>query len=340
MNSTGSNTGATNPNPPHGRPPVAPEAPRSPAPPTPPAVVYTGLLYILLLASLSMVLIRQPSLQASTLIAISCVLALLPISIMVAYRFGSAGDLERRFTEVSRSLEQFTQEGGLSESARRVIHRRQEREILRRAIEQDIQSEDWDAAMVLVKELAERFGYRQDAEEYRARIERVRAQTTDRRVVEDLTRLDEHIRSRHWAEAYAEAARVQRLYPDSHRVHGLRERVDEARASYRKEIERAFLLAAERERVEDAMDLLKELDQYLTPTEAEPYKEVARGVIGKLKENLGVRFKLVVHDQRWEEAVTVGERIISEFPNTRMAAEVREMLPRLRERLGAVGVRG
>lgn len=336
MNSSGTSTGGTGPG---ATPPKSPESPRGDRTATPAAVVYTGLLFMLLLASLSLVLVRQPGLQASTLIAISCVLALLPISIMAAYRFGTAGDLDRRLTEVSRCLEQFTQEGGLSESARRVIHRRQEREILRRAIEQDIQSEDWDAAMVLVKELAERFGYRQDAEEYRSRIERVRAQTTDRRVVDDLTRLDEHIRSRRWAEAYAEAARVQRLYPDSHRVHGLRERVDEARAIYRRELERGFLMAAERERVEDAMELLKELDQYLTPTEAEPYKEVARGVIGKLKENLGVRFKLVVQDQRWEEAVTVGERIIGEFPNTRMAAEVREMLPRLRERLGAVGAR-
>ena len=304
---------------------------------TPSAVVWTAGLFALLIGALTLLFLRQPALQGSALIGIACVLALMPISLLAAYRSGAAASVERKVAEMTLALDRFTQEGGLSESARRVIHRRQEREILRRAIEQDIQAEDWDAAMVLVKELAERFGYRHDAEEFRGRIERVRAQTTDRKVVEGLTRLDELIRGRNWAEAYAEAARVQRLYPDSHRVHALRERVDEARAIYRKELERGFLLAAERERVDEAMELLKELDQYLTPTEAEPYKEVARGVIGKAKENLGVRFKLTVQDQRWHEAMSVGERIVHEFPNTRMAAEVREMMPKLRERIGAAG---
>jgi tetratricopeptide (TPR) repeat protein len=299
----------------------------------PAALLWTAALFAFLMIALTLVLLNQPALQGSALIAIAIVVGLLPISIIAASRTGATSKIESNIEHMSRSLDQFTQEGGLSESARRVIHRREEREILRRAIEQDIQSQDWDAAMVLVKELAERFGYRHDAEEFRARIERVRAQTTDLRVVDALTRLDELIRGRNWTEAYAEAARVQRLYPDSHRVHALRERVDEARAIYRKELERGFLIAAERERVEEAMELLKELDQYLTPTEAEPYKEVARGVIGKLKENLGVRFKLTVQDQRWEEAIAVGERITSEFPNTRMAAEVRELMPKLRERV-------
>lgn len=312
-----------------------PERPRGNSP----VVLATAALFALLLIALSLVLINRPEMQGSALIAIACVLGLMPISLMAAYRSGAAAAIDRRLAELSLAIERFTQEGGLSESARRVIHRRQEREILRRAIEQDIQAGDWDAAMVLVKELAERFGYRHDAEEFRSRIERVRAQTTDAKVVDSLQKLDDLIRGRVWAEAYAEAARIQRLYPDSHRVHALRERVDEARAIYRKELERGFLLAAERERIEEAMELLKELDQYLTPTEAEPYKEVARGVIGKLRENLGVRFKLVVQDQRWDEAVSVGERIIREFPNTRMAAEVRELLPTLRDRAGAGSLR-
>src|SRR5690606_11575481 len=145
----------------------------------------------------------------------------------------------------------------------------------------DIADEDWDAAMVLVKELAERFGYRADAEEFRNRVERARAQTLDRHVMDALAVLDEHIRLRRWPEAYAEAARITRLYPESHRVDGLRERVDDARSRYRKDLERRFLLAAEREQIDDAMTLLKELDLYLTPSEAAPFQEVARGVIGK-----------------------------------------------------------
>lgn len=269
------------------------------------------------------------------LVAVAC--GVLPVTLIVAWAMrGQRSGGDRSIAQLANAINTMTQESGLSEGAKRVLHRRQERELLRRAIEQDIQDQDWDAAMVLVKELAERFGYRADAEEFRAKIERARLQTLDRQVMDALNHLDDLIRTRHWTEAYAEAARIQRLYPESHRIDGLRERVDESRQRYRKDLERQFLIAAQREQLDEAMTLLKELDQYLTPSEAAPLEEVARGVVVKSRENLGVRFKLMVQDHHWAEAVEAGERIVAEFPNTRMADEVRELLPVLRERSASV----
>ncbi len=269
------------------------------------------------------------------LVAVAC--AVMPITLIGAWAVrGQARGLDRTLMELARALSTMTQEAGLSEGAKRVLHRRQERELLRRAIEQDIQDEDWDAAMVLVKELAERFGYRADAEEFRTRIERARLQTLDRQVVDALGALDDLIRANNWTESYAEAARIQRLFPESHRVDGLRERVDESRQRYRRELERKFLVAAQREQLDEAMSLLKELDQYLTPGEAAPLEEVARGVVVKSRENLGVRFKLMVQDHQWAEALEAGERLVSEFPNSRMADEVRGLLPVLRERAASL----
>ena len=80
------------------------------------------------------------------------------------------------------------------------------------------------------------------------------------------------------------------------------------------------------------MELLKELDKYLTEQEAEPFRETARGVIGKKRDNLGVQFKIAVHDREWVRAMRVGEQIIQEFPNTKMCDEVRGMIDLLRER--------
>jgi hypothetical protein len=42
---------------------------------------------------------------------------------------------------------------------------------------------------------------------------------------------------------------------------------------------------------------------------------------------LGVQFALHVHDKNWLEALHIGRQITDEFPNSRMAAEVRERLP-------------
>jgi outer membrane protein assembly factor BamD (BamD/ComL family) len=63
-------------------------------------------------------------------------------------------------------------------------------------------------------------------------------------------------------------------------------------------------------------------------------EESARGVFRAKLHNLGVQFAICVTDQRWAEAIEVGEQIISEYPNTRMASEVRSKMDQLRARAG------
>lgn len=267
-------------------------------------------------------------------LAAAVVLALAPVALLLARpaRGGADATTHDDLRAVVKAIETMAQEGGLSEAAKRVIHRREEREILRKAIEQDIHDRDWNAAMILVKELAERFGYRQDAEEFRGRIERARAETLDAQVSEAIRRLDGMIDQQRWSDAMAEAASVERLFPDSPRVEGLRDRVVASRDRFKHELERRFLEAAQREDTDLAMMLLKELDLYLGEDEAERYREVARGVIGRARDNLGVRFKIAVQDKSWDAALEVAEQILQEFPNSRMAQEVREMVDGLRER--------
>lgn len=243
---------------------------------------------------------------------------------------------EERLAEVSQQVEHLASIGSLSDDARRVLNRARERDMLRRAIEEDISRQDWEAAMVLVKELADRFGYRADAEEFRQRIETHRFETQDKRVRDAISLLDGLIIQRRWDAAFGEAAKIGRLYPDSHRSEGLRGRVEQARGTYKAELERRFLEAARENDVDEAMELLKELDQYLTEEEAAPYRETARGVIGKARENLGALFKIYVQDHKWVEAVQVGDQIITQFPNTRMAAEVRSLIDGIRTKAAAM----
>lgn len=294
-----------------------------------PAVIALFLAVIAL--CIALLFTGGADMRGPAVLGIVFALCTLPMALRAAAD-ANAPSTRDSFDRVARSIERLTNEGGLSETAKRVIHRRQERDLLRTAIEQDIADGDYDAAMILARELADQFGYRADAEEFRGRIERLRAQSLDQAVVGALEGLQELIRVRKWAEAFAESARISRLYPESHRVGGLRERVEDARRRYKQDLERRFLMCAQREEVDQAMEILRELDQYLSESEAEPYREVARGVIGKARDNLGVRFKLAVQDRQWPEAVEVGERIVADFPNSRMAQEVREVLDTLRDR--------
>lgn len=265
---------------------------------------------------------------ASAFFAIVCVLTLI-WALQGLRQSIEEGRVDGQIADLAAAIRRLNEHSLLSDDARRLLNRAGERELLVRAIEEDIAAEEWDAATVLCNELAERFGYRQEAEQYRSRIEQARAAVTERRVADAIAQLDGLIVQRRWDAALREAARIKRLFPDSPRVENLRQRVEQARNVYKSDLERRFLEAAQENRIEEAMELLKELDGYLTETQAAPYREVARGVIGKARENLGAQFKLAVQDRRWAHAAAIGRRIINEFPNTRMATEVREMMDRI-----------
>jgi hypothetical protein len=299
------------------------------------ARMYLGLAVLLYAAALglSVGLVWQGRVELGVG-GVLLVLTLMPVAMIMIRRMTQGMDraLLDRVEQLSRDVRLLAEQSALSEEARRIIHREKEREILRRAIDEDIEAGQFDAALVLVRELAERFGFRADAEEYRRRIDRIREETIEREITDAIGVLDGLILQRRWNDALVQAARLQRLYPYSPRVEPLRERVEQARIAYKKDLERRFLLAAQEDRTDDALALLRELDAYLTPTEAEPLRELARGVIGKARLNLGAQFKLAVQDRRWAEAARVGESILNQFPNTRMAAEVRELLDGIRAR--------
>ncbi|MEO0484026.1 MAG: hypothetical protein AAF138_10435 [Planctomycetota bacterium] len=262
-----------------------------------------------------------------------------PITAMLARPQASAspgmGVLTEEVREVRRVLERFGEQAALSDDARRVLYRNRERELLRRAIEEDIGGRNWNAAIILCNELADRFGYRADAADFRKRIEQARAKTLNEEVAGAIGGLDTLIVQRRWTDALAEAARIQRLYPESPRTEQLPTRVERARQEYRRDLERRLLEASGGDRPEEAMELLKELDGYLTEQDAEQYREIARGVIGKARENLAAQFKLAVQDRQWETATIIGQRILDEFPNSRMAEEIGSMIDGIRQRAAA-----
>ncbi len=109
-----------------------------------------------------------PVVAAAGALGVIVTVALLPLVIASARRAASPAE---GLSTLREAIERVAEQQALSDDARRVIHRKRERELLRRAIEEDIAAQDWDAAMILVGELADRFGYRADAEEFRERVE-------------------------------------------------------------------------------------------------------------------------------------------------------------------------
>ncbi|MCE9591066.1 MAG: hypothetical protein K8S99_11135 [Planctomycetes bacterium] len=315
-----------------------------------PIVVVWGLVLVtfaMIMAIIAAILFRDPAaLEWSSekhagwaaLVAVAFVLAVLGAVVCItgAVRWALAAmptaELTRQVRELRGQLAMIDERLQHSDAAKRIIYREKDRDAMRRAIREDISKKEFESAMVMVTQMGQVYGYRQEAEDLREEVMRARASDLEAQINQSLAGFEKMLVDHEWDRAVAEAAKIQRLFPDSLKVRDLSKRAREARELYKHSVERQFLQAAERDDVELAMELLKELDKYLTEAEAGPFREVARGVIGKKRQNLGVQFKLAVQDKEWMQAVRVGEQVIREFPNTKMSDEVRGMLDLLRER--------
>jgi hypothetical protein len=239
-----------------------------------------------------------------------------------------------RLDELTNQLSALAEQLRWSDDARRILNRHATRDILRQAIEEEIAARDFDAAIVLIDRLAAEQGLRQEAEAFRHRIEQSRSPAREADLHQAILQLDELLAQHRWDVAAADAGRILRLYPESPKAQRLHDRVEQARSAHKVELERRFTAATEQGRLDEAMTTLKQLDEFLTEVEAEPYRELARGIIAQTRDTLGSDFKQAVQERRWTAAADLGSRIIAEFPNTRMAAEVREVIEGIRERIG------
>lgn len=235
-------------------------------------------------------------------------------------------------------LESINQRLLLSETAKKITYRSEDMSVLRKTLREDIKRGDYEAALVLVSDLAHAYGQREESEDFRAEIEDARQKDQQEKIAKGIAQLEAKLAGHDFDAAAKEAGRLQRLYPEDISVADSFSRVAVAKDQYKHELERSFLLANEREEIDQALEIMQKLDKLLTHEEAEPFREVARGVVGKKRDNLGVQFKLAVHDREWPQAVAAGEAIIKQFPNTRMADEVRQSIDQLRA--NAAGQRG
>lgn len=299
--------------------------------------LWTTILFtLLLLAGMAVVCLGvflaatkgQYEVLALGVVAVMIPAAVLPLMQQLADGEASGGGSAKQV----ELLEQISDRMRMSALSRRVADRQRDREQLRQAILEDIQKEDHEAALSLVEQMARDFGYVEEAEQYRQQIIDARHRQQEQRIEQAINDV-RNICARHdWDTAQREVDRLRRLYGSDHRIKALPYQIEQARQEHKRDLERTFLRAAEQGDTVNAMALLKELDRYLTPQEAAAYLETARGVIGQARENIAVRFRMAVSDKDWIEAGSVGEQIIREFPNSKMADEVRGMMDVLRER--------
>ena len=220
----------------------------------------------------------------------------------------------------------------LSDRAKQIAFRGKDLDALRRAIQEDIARQDWDAALKLADLVEHEFGYKAEAERLRTEI-RAKCEECTRRMLDDgMAAIDKHTAAEQWNNALREADKLIAAFPDNERIRSLPQEIENRRQSHKRQLVASWHEAVARHDIDGSIEILKQLDTYLTPKEAEGLQETARGIFREKLNSLGKQFASAVQEHRWNDAITVGDRIVRDFPNTRIAQEVREKMDVLRKR--------
>ncbi len=245
-------------------------------------------------------------------------------------------DLHDELERHGLKLEAIAESARISDAAKSIAHREEERKALRAAIYNDIDLHDWEAAGYPISEMERRFGCGEEAQRLRERLNEARSRFYDEEVAKALPLVHRLFDAHDWHRAAEEIGRLLAAFPDEPRFARLREELADRKELRKQQLVKEFSAAVERDDIDidTGMAILKELDQYLDREEAARLYESARKVVkGKLLQ-LGVRFRFAITEERWRDALEVAVSIMDEFPNSTMAREVEERLAILRERAG------
>ncbi len=219
----------------------------------------------------------------------------------------------------------------ISEAAKAIAFREDDKRSLREAVFERLKQNDFDGAYEVVDEIENHSEYRLLAEELRKQVGDYRNATHDERIDQAIAQIEKMFDGCQWVKASLQIESLIRANPSSEKLKTLRQRLVE-----RKEERKRILLAAwddavTRQETDRSLEILRELDMYLTPNEALALQEAAKDVFRTKLHNLGVQFALAVSDKHWASALEIGQQIVRDFPNSRMSGEIREKLHVLRQ---------
>lgn len=245
-------------------------------------------------------------------------------------------DLHELLKKFEQPVEITAENSQISDIARSITHREKERDVLRTAIREEIFKADWEAAYYLIDEMERRFGYREEADRLRQEVDDSRQVSIAEKIDQAIAHVEQILGQHDWERARQEAERLGRLFPNNEKVKHLPTVIEEHRQQRKRTLLKEWDAVVRRNDIDQAIEILKVLDPYLTRNEAKALEESVRGVLKAKLAQLGVKFSLAVSEKRWSDALEVGLQIVEEYPNSKMAKEVGDTLDVLKRRAGMV----
>jgi len=245
---------------------------------------------------------------------------------------GRLARLETLAADQSSSLRELVGLASLSDQAKSLLFRDREIEVIREIVHEDLMRQEYETAEALIDNVEKQLRYVEEAARLRSEVAASRSATTDEKIDAAVRRVETIIDRKDWDRAGRETRRLLERFPDQPQIAALPERIQNARVRHKRGLLQAYGEAVRKNDIDRSIELLRELDTYLTPQEAAALEDSARGVFRAKLHNLGVQFAICVTEERWSDAIATGEQIVNEYPNSQMAHEVRQKMPQLTAR--------
>jgi hypothetical protein len=235
--------------------------------------------------------------------------------------------------EKNRSvLDDINKNTRLSESAKTIASRDINRQALREAVFDKLQQNDFQTAHEIIKEIKQLPEFKDLAILLKAQTDKYRDATDKERIKQVIAHIDKLFENYEWAKASVHIERLIKSYPDSEDVKALRQALIDKKEERKKQLLMVWDETVRRQDTDRSLELLRELDMYLTPNEALALQEAASDVFKTKLHNMGVQFSIAISGKQWSEAYKVGLQIMKAFPNSKMAGEIRSKVVILRQK--------
>jgi len=275
-------------------------------------------------------LLRQLVFMLGGLVFLSALLAMLSkvFKILEMLRDNSAkleavaGALEKIHT----GLTQINHSTRVSERAKAIVFRDADRQSLREAVFEKLQQQDFNAAQEIIDEITKRPEYQELAEQLRAQVEKYHTANNRERMNQVIAHIEKLLDDCQWVRASAQIEGLIKAYPDIEQAKAMRQILLDKKQERKKILLAAWDDAVRQQETDRSLEILKELDLYLTPNEGLALQEAARDAFRTKLHNLGVQFSIAVAEKQWTSALGIGQQIITDFPNSRMSEEIRGKL--------------
>jgi hypothetical protein len=228
-------------------------------------------------------------------------------------------------------LTQVTQAVHLSDAAKEIVFQQTEQMHLGEAALNKLHQHDFEAAEVMIIAMEQTPRYKELGARLRKMAEKYHTATEEGRVQQIIAHVDQLMDQAFWAQAAVQIENLIKMFPYSDKAKSMTSRLQERKDMRKGELLYEWDKAVLSKETDRSLDILKELDQYLTPSEALALQESASTVFRTKLHNLGVQFTMSVTERKWADAFETGRRIVQDFPNSRMAIEIRSRLDILRD---------